>query len=467
MLNFLMISIDIGTDTWKCSLTDEESGCGTSKKTGFLRLPSELRQKVYRHLLGRTRTHGFKTSILRVSKMIYEEAVKVLYGENGVVMYHVHRNVRGNLRPDSQDDVVNFPSTLRVYPVAHIDDRFGSKPALTVSIALQHSCYPEQDGRWRDEFESYCGVAGTLAAFCNILTSCKIRTTLHLRVSLPSVEYRTWGGRQEFLLNSFQDCRGVGTAEIFAAEGLPVETDLCSLMCKPLQSFDEILSRARYYQDRVRQLLANQHHEEALYTLELIYCYLDWWPRRGIELSNETEGKWTEFWDIKLETSLLYASEWLRVGHPNEARLPIEKIFTTYPLKTESTPVPRRLWEKEGEGYYILGLCSLFEGCKTCALYGFLQALICKPGHERFDKQIDELEAAVENSDIPRDEIVRWNIKHVLRRFRHQPLLDPSLDADNHSQRGPADMTKDDLNRLVDSFVRPLACRVQGHQQIR
>ena len=467
MLNFLTISIYTGTDTSQCSLTEENPGCGTSKRMGFLGLPSELRQKVYRHLLGPFGIRGLKTSILCVSKMIHKEAVKILYGENGVVMYHIHRNVLGHLRPDIENDRHNFPSTFDVYPTTQTDGRIGSEPALTVSIALQNSCYPEQDGRWRDEFESYVGLGKTLPGFCKILTSCHIRTTLHLRLSLPLVEYRTWGGRLEFLLNCFQECRGIGTAEIFAAEGLPVETDLCSLMCKPLQSFDEILNRARWYEDRVRQLLASRHHLEALFMLSSAYCYLAWWHRMGIELSNETERKWTEFWDMKLETSLLYASQWLRFGNPEQARGPILLIFTTYPLKSESAPVPRRLWEKEGEGHYILGLCSLLEGCKICALYEFLQALISMPGNERFDKEIDKLEAAMENSDIPGDEIVRWNIKHVLGRFRHQPLLDPSLDADNHRHRGPADMTEDDLNRLVDSFVRPLACKVQGHHQIR
>ena len=460
MLNFLMISIHIETNNWQCSLTEENPGCGTSKKTGLLRLPPELRQKVYALLLGPVRLGGIRTSILRVSKMIHKEAVKVLYGENGIVLYHVHRNVLGNLRPDIQNDDANFPSTFEVYPTTQPDGRIGSEPALTVSIALQHSCYPEKDGRWRDEFESYVGHASTVAGFCKILTSCHIRTNLHLRLLLPSVEYRTFLGRPEFLLDAFQECRGVGTAEIFGAGGLLIEADLCSLMCKPLQSFDEILNRARRYQDRARQ----ETDFEALIMWSRAQCYLVWWPLLGIELSDETEGKWTVFWDMKLETALLFASQWLRMGRPKEARGPVERILTTHPLKSESAPLPRRLWEKEGEGHYILGLCSLFGGCKTCALYNFLKALICNPGHEGADKEIDKLEAATENSGISRDEIVRWNIKHVLGRFRHQPLLDPSLDADNHSHRGPADMTKDDLDRLVDSFVRPLACQVQGHE---
>lgn len=463
MLNFLTISVQIGTDTSQCSLTEENPGCGTSKTTGFLRLPLELRQKVYRLLVVPTpvRQVGIQTSILRVSKMIHKEAVKIMYGENGVVMYHVHRNVLGHLKPDVQNDNASFPSTFRVYPTTQTDGRIGSEPALTVSIALQHSCYPEQDGRWGDGFESYVGRAESLPGFCKILTSCKIRTTLHLRLSLPSVEYRTWGGRPQYLLDSFQECRGIGTAEIFAAGGLPVETDLCSLMCKPFQSFDEILSRARCYQDRVRQLLASRHHIEALHLLASAYCYLVWWPRLGIELSNETEGKWTEFWDMNLGTSLLYASQWLRRGNQHEARRLIRGIFSTYPLNSESAPVPRRFWAKEGEGHYILGLCSLVEECKSCALYEFLQSLHCKPGHERSDKEIDELEAAVKNSDIPDDEIVWWNIKHVLRRFRRQPPLDLGLDDDNHRHRGPANITEDDVNRLVYSFVRPLACKAQ------
>ena len=466
MLNLLMISIYTGTDTSQCSLSEENPGCGTSKKTGFLRLPPELRQKVYTHLLGPFKLHGCKTSILCVSKMIHEEAVKTLYGENGVVMYHVHRNVLGNLRPVvSQNNGANFPSTFNVYPVAQTDGRIGFEPALTVSIALQHSCFPEQYGRWRDEFESYVGFGSTLNGFCKILTSCQIRMTLHLRLSLPSVEYRTWGGRLEFLLDSFQDCRGVGTAEIVTAESLPVETDLCSLMCKPLQSFNEILNRARCYQDRVRQQLASPHHVEAPDTLSAAYRYFIWWPTLGIELSNETEGKWTEFWDMKLEISLLYASQWLGLGNPNEVRAPIEIIFTTYPLKPESAPVPRRFWDKDSEGHYILGLCALLVDDKICALYEFLQALISMPGNERVDKEIDKLEAASENSDIPRDEIVRWNIKHVLGRFRHQPLLDPSLDADDHRHRGPAGMTADDLYMLVDRFVHPASFTLQRYDR--
>ena len=399
--------------------------------------------------------------------MIHEEAVKILYGENGIVIYHVHRNVLGHLKPDIENNRSNFPSTFQVDPTTQTNWRVGSEPALTVSIALQHSCCPEQDGRWQDEFESYIGFANTVTGFCKVLTSCHIRTNLHLRLFLPSVEYRTFMGHPDNLLDDFQDCRGVGTAEIFAAGGLPVESDLCSLMCKPLQSFDEILNRARFYQDRARQKrqkFASRPFLDVMIMWSRAQSYFSWWTRDGIELSNKTEAKWTELWDMRLETTLLYATHWLRFPSAKHARGLIEPIFRTYPLKFESAPVPRRLWDKESEGNHILGLCSLLEGCKVCALYNFLKALICKPGNEKVDKEIDKMEAAMENSNIPRDEIARWNIKHVLGRFRHQPLLDPGLDADNHGHRGPADMTEDDLNKLLDSFVRPLACNAQGHE---
>ena len=149
MLIILTISINTGTDTSQCSLTEENPSCGTSKKTGFLRLPLELREKVYTLLIGAVpvRQGGIRTSILRVSKMIHEEAVKIMYGENGVIMYHVHRNVLGHLKPDVQNDNASFPTTFHVWPITQNDGRIGSEPALTVSIALQHSCYPEQDGR--------------------------------------------------------------------------------------------------------------------------------------------------------------------------------------------------------------------------------------------------------------------------------------------------------------------------------
>lgn len=389
--------------------------------------------------------------------------MKILYGENGVIMYHVHRNVIGQLRPNSQNELDDFPSTFSLYHITQADGRIGSEPALTVRVALQHSCYPEQDSRSRDEFERYVGIASTVAGFCKVLTSCQIRPSLHLRLSLSSIEYR-FQGRADDILGHFRECRGVGTAEIFAAGGSSVEPDLCSLMCKPLQCFDEILKQARYYYDRARQQTASRHHLEALGMWSKAHCYLGWWASWGIELSNETEGKWAEFWDLKIETALLYASQWLRHPSAKEARGVIGTIIGTYPLTSEFAPVPRRLWDNESEGHHILGLCSLIEGCKVCALYNFLKALICKPGHEGADKEIDRMEAALENSNIPRDEIARWNIKHVLGRFRHQPLLDPSLDAENHGHRGPADMTEDDLNKLVDSFVRPLACNVQGHE---
>ena len=271
MLNFLTISVQIGTDTSQCSLTEENPGCGTSKKTGFLRLPPELRQKVYRHLLGPFKTHGFKTSILCVSKMIHKEAVKILYGENGVVMYHVLRNVLGQLRPDLDNERNNFPTDFSVWPITQADGRIGSDPALTVSVALQHSCYPEQDSL---EFERYVGVASTIADFCKVLTSCYIRPSLHLRLSLPSVEYRKFAGHPDSLLDTFRECRGVGTAEIFAAGGSSIEPDLSSLMCRPLQSFDEILSQARSYQDRACQQVASRHRAEATIMWSRAHCYL-------------------------------------------------------------------------------------------------------------------------------------------------------------------------------------------------
>ena len=89
------------------------------------------------------------------------------------------------------------------------------------------------------------------------------------------------------------------------------------------------------------------------------------------------------------------------------------------------------------------------------------------PGNDKVDEEVDKLEAAIENSEIPEDDIVRWNIKYVMRRFRHQPLLDPRLDADDHKHRGPVDMTKDDQFKLGDSFVQnfvhPAGCKIVWH----
>ena len=447
-------------DISQCSLTEDKPGCGTSEKTSFLRLPPELRQKVYRELLGPRKLGKFQTSILRVSKEIHDEAAELFYGENGFVMYHLHRKVLGQLRPNTQDDRNDFPSSFALYlfPFTGADGRIGSEPALTVSVALQHSCSSVA------EFESYVGSPNSLPGLCNILTCCPIRNSLHLRLSLPSMEYRKLEGRLDRLLDSFQECRGVGTAEILAAGGLPVETDLSSLMERPVEHFDEILTRARCYQDRVRQLAALRP-VEVLPTLNRAYYFLDWWAFRGFELSNETDEKWAEFWDMSLETSLAYALQCLQYEKLNKAREVIRCMLETRPLKSESAPVPRRLWDKESEGHYILGLCSLSGGCMICALYEFLQALISKPGHEKVDKEIDKMEAAMENSNIPGDDIVRWNLKHVLGRFRHQPLLDPSLDADNHSHRGPAGMTADELYRLVDNFAHLAVCKLQRYDR--
>ena len=469
-----MIPIYTEINTSQCSLTEDESGVGTSTKTGFMRLPAELRQKVYRELLGPF-VSGFQTNILRVSKGIHHEAVEIFYGENGFVMFHVHRKVLGHLRTNAQSDRDDFPSSFTLYSVTGADGRIGSEPALTVSIALQHSCSSVQDSQWQDEFERYVGCSGTLPRLCKTLTMCHIKNSLHLRLSLPSMEHRTLkgradhllGGRLDHLLDHFQECRGVGSAEILAPGGLPVETDLSSLMAKPLESFDEILNRGRCYQDRVRQL-ADRRPTETLSTLQRATSFFDWWSSNGFELSNETDKKWTEFWDMKTETSLLHAFQWLQFGEPKKAREVARRILRTYPLKSESAPVPRRLWDKESEGHYILGLTYLQgyeEDCMICALYEFLQALISKPGHERVDTEIDKMEAAIENSDIPGDDIVRWNIKHVLGRFRHQPLLGPSLDADNHSHRGPAGMTADEMYRLVDNFAHLAICKLQRYDR--
>ena len=448
-----MISKYTETDTSQSSLTKDESGDDTSRETSFLQLPLELRQKVYRELLGPDVTGGFQTSILRVSKGIHEEALDIFYGENGFIMYHVHRKFLGQLRPDPQSDR-DFFSHSNLYPVTRADGRIGFEPALTVIIAPQQSCSSESDSQWQADWEKYVAFPISLPGFCTTLTMCNVRSSLHLRLSVPSVEYRTLVGRLDCLLDYFQECRGVGTAEILSAGGLPVETDLSSLMAKPLEHFDEILTRARCHQHRARQL-AGRRPSEAMRTLATADYFFDWWSVHGSELSNETVKKWNDFWDMRLETSLAYAFQSLRYGEPKKAREVIHRIWgSTRPLKPESAPVPRRFWDKESECHYVLGLCSLFEDCKICALYEFLHALISKPGNKSVDQMIDKLEAAIENSDIPDDEIVRWNIKYVLGRFRHQPLLDPNLNADDHRHRGPAGMTADDLYKLEDGFAQ-------------
>ena len=456
-----MTSIYTEADTSQCSLTEDESGGDTLRKTGFLQLPLELRQKVYRELLGERPcpTDKFQTNILCVSKEIHDEALEVFYEENGFIMYHVHRNVLGQLRPNPQNDR-DFFSAFAFHPVTGADGRIGFEPALTVSIALQHSCFSVPDSRWQDEWERYVGFPGTLPSFCLTLTMCQIRNTLHLRLSLPSMEYRKLVGRPDRLLDYFQECRGVSTAEILAAGDLPVENDLSSLMAKPLERFDEILTRGRCYQDRVRQQLACQQRFEAWITLSRAEYFFDWWAFHGFELSNETDKKWTEFWDMRLETSLAYAFQSIQQGEPKKARAVTRRMFHTVPLKREpgSTDFPRRLWDRESEVHYTNGLAFLAEGHPIAALYSFLQALISKPGHGGVDKEIDELQATVENSDEPHDEIVRWNIKHVLKDFRHQPPLEPNLDDDKC--QGPIGMTADEVSRHIGSFILPVICRM-------
>ena len=463
-----MISTYTEADTSQCSLVEDQSGCGTSKKTAFSRLPLELRQKVYRELLGPYKTSGFQTSILRVSKEIHDEALEIFSQENGFIMYYVHRKLLGQLRPTTDGDARDFLSRSKLYPVTGADGRIGFEPALTVNVALQQSCSPKPDSQSQDEWERYVAFPITLPDFCKTLTMCGIRNSLHVRLYLPSMEYRAVLGRLDFILDHFHECRGVGTAEILAAGGLPVHTDLSSLMAKPLEHFDEILTRARCFQDRVRQL-AGRRPSEALPTLMIADGFFHYWGFHGFELSNETDKKWNEFWDMFYETLLAYAFQTLQNGDPKTAREVSRAIWETRPMKRESAPVPRRLWDMESEGHYVLGLCSLAEGCKICALYGFFRALINMPGNDKVDKEIDKLEAAIENSEIPEDEIVQWNIKYVLRRFRHQPLLDPRLDADDHKHRGPADMTRDDQFNLGDSFVQSFAhtagCKIVFHDR--
>ena len=456
-LHSLVISTHTEADTSQCSLTEQKPDCSASEETGFLRLPPELRYEVYRALLGPKATCKFQINILRVSKRIHDEAVKIFYRENGFIMYHIHHKVLDQLKPTPQGDRNDWPSALDLYPVTGADGKIGSEPALTVSIALQHSCSSVPDSQWQDEWNRYVGFPTSIPPLCRFLTVCQIRNRLHLRLSLPSmVEYRTSEGLLgTTLLDCFQECRGVGAAEIFVAGGLPGEIDLSSLMTKPLEHFDELLTRARCYQDRVRQQLTGHHFLETLPTLARADSFFSSWIDHGVELSNETDEKWIEFWDLRLHISMLHAFEWLQHGKPKEARQVINHTSKTYPLKLGSLPVPRRLLEKESEGYYILGLCSLFDGCKICALYDFLQALISKPGHEGVDKEIDNMEAAIKNSSHPPDEIVRWNIKHVLGKFRHQP----SLDADDHSHRGPASMTEDELSALKGNFVHFISDR--------
>ena len=401
-------------------------------------------------------TSGFQTSILRVSKEIHDEALEIFSQENGFVMYHLDRKVLGQLRPNADGDAHDFIALSKLYPVTGADGRIGFEPALTVSVALQRSCSPEPDSQSQHEWEKYVAFPVSLADLCKTLTLCGIRNNLHIRLYLPSMEYSAVFGRLDFILDHFQDVRGVGTAEILAAGGLHVHTNLSSLMAKPLEHFDEILTRARRFQDRVRQL-AGRRPSEALPTLVIANSFFEWWGCHGFDLSNETDKKWNEFWDMYFETLLALVFQTLRNGDLKKARHVSRAIWETRPIKRGSAPVPRRLWDIESEGHHVLGLCSLAEGCKICALYEFLQALIDKPGHETVDKEIDKMEAAIKDSETPVDEIVRWNIKYVLQRFRHQPLLDPNLDADDHKHHGPADMTADDQYKLEDSFVQSFA----------
>ena len=84
------------------------------------------------------------------------------------------------------------------------------------------------------------------------------------------------------------------------------------------------------------------------------------------------------------------------------------------------------------EAYYILGLVKEGWGAKNAAAYSFLRALCCTPRHEATNVAIDRLRERVYDKADIEHVIVRHNIDHVLKPFRHRMAAQASLGEAEH-----------------------------------
>ena len=431
----------IKTDMSQAPLPDDSGEDPKTAQFRFMDLPPEVRDNVYEKLLcphvsrkehrgyKRVRDYNLEPAILRTCKLVCEEGSRILYGKNDTFL----------IQMDEFAYEVFYQGGGGVFdlPIARLKDgEAGDMAVLTMEIG-QHVAKASKSKRTKKarkckkplqkQFE-FIGLLSAIPKVCRFLTSTYRVRDLQLDVHMERPVARSPERRQEILsycLRYFQEARGLGNATIFTEPEYSNEAaQIANLMATRLDSVAEALRIARAYESRVSKQMKEKRQDEARESLQNALEFFDLLQGKmsPIYLMSSTRGGIIE--QCPLEEKMIdmqwkFISCCLEAGQTGDVRYQVREMFPRY--SSMHTPAQKDAYQRrEADAHCVNGKAYEMDGALNSAVYSFLQAVMCAPGHVEADEAIDDLEERVKSSSSPEDLMAKLNIEIVLKEFRHQ-----------------------------------------------
>lgn len=414
----------------------------------FLKLPQELRDKVYENLLcphidgtqhrrvEKIRDYGLEPSILRTCKKVCQEGSRALYTKNGTVL----------VRMDAQAYQVFYSGGSMSFPEDYAFARVekgeaGGVPVLTMEVSVLEQYKLRRSDRGKAKRKSkrkgkgkeksmpeeqdlvLIGFMPALPKICRLITSCGSAETMQLVIHMERPIGRSLETRLQMLsdcLESFREARGLGHAVIFTEpQHSATAIEIADLMMTRIQAFEEGFSIVRAYEARVLRQLKEKRWNDAQATLQnaLDFFQFMYHPSQQRGSTNKTRHEF----EVKLiNTQWIFVSCCLRIGRTGDALHQIGQMFQYDVPRSRTQARQEGYWDRVADAYYAIGRAYTIDGFLNSAVYSFLNALLTAPGHVEADRAIDDLEEQVKFSLKPGDVRAKLNIECILREVRHQ-----------------------------------------------
>ena len=446
----------------------------------FMDLPPEVRDNVYEKLLcphvsrkvhrefKRVRDYNMEPAILQTCKLVCEEGSRVLYGKNDTFLIQMD---------EFAYDLISQDESWFDLPIARLmDGEGGDRSVLTMEIE-QHVKKPSQSKRTTRSRKCkkstpqklpqkqpqkqymFIGLLSAIPKVCRFLTTTLDVRDLQLDVHMERPVARSPERRQEILsycLHYFQEARGLGNA-IISTEPLYKDeaAQIAHLMTTPLNTIAEALRIVRAYESRVSKQMKEGRWDEARETLhnaleffdllqgKIPHVYLMSSTRRGIVDQCPLEARMIDMqWN--------FISCCLEAGKTGDVRYQFREMFPRY--SSMHTPAQQEAYQRrEADAHYVNGKAYEIDGAPNSAVYSYLQALMCAPGHVGADEAIDRLEQRLKSSASTEELMAKLNIEVVLKQFRHQgPGRDPVTKVEAKAVSRGFTATVDQIQNFLD-----------------
>ena len=418
----------------------------------FMDLPPELRDQVYESLLRpnvdrcrhrcheKIRHYRLEPAILRTCKQVYEEASRVLYTKNDLVLirleaqayenlqiYQRHQGIQASRKPQSSTGSSGFPAR---YPIAQVKGgKVGVLPVVTINVSVLPR--PRARGKkGRDMEVVFIGFLPALSKIANFLTACWCRERLQVVVDMQRLVGKPLEKHQQMTekcLERLCAARGLKKVIILTdAQHSAAAKKTAKVMMMTRVSYKDI---EREYEARASRQLKEQKWDDARDTLENALNFFDS-PRHWRLFDDEVdEGEDDQNLELmKTNMQWDHISCCLKLGRTGDVHYQVRQIFEDCSPRDQTPAQEDGYWTRTADAYCAIGKAYVIDGALNSALYSFLQALLATPGHVEADKAIDRLEARVTPGVKPEDVMVKLNVEWITNEVRHQFIGQQRLD---------------------------------------